>query len=274
MTSDIPHAPAIALGAVDVSLFDMVKVYGTLANRGVRQDPYYLTRIETSDGEMLAEFYRPIAERVLEVESADVMVKMMQSVVDSGTAKRLRFQYGVQGEIAGKTGTTQSHADGWFMGFTPKLVAGAWVGGESPRVRFRSLRLGQGANTALPIWGRFMNKVYKDKELKKYRNGVFPVPSVEVMERLYCPAYSEELPLLVEEPLEESGGVNAALDRLLESLKKDKRVNKRPGASEREEARQKESERIRKKNEKLEKKRKKKKKRKNFWDRLTKKKKN
>ena len=274
VTSDIPHAPAIALGAVDVSLFDMIKVYGTLANRGVRQDPYYLTRIETSDGEVLAEFYKPIAERVLETENADIMVEMMQSVVDSGTARRLRFQYGVQGEIAGKTGTTQSHADGWFMGFTPKLVAGAWVGGESPRVRFRSLRLGQGANTALPIWGRFMNKVYKDKTLKKYKYGTFPEPSEQVLERMYCPPYSEELPLLVEESLDESGeGVNAALDRLLESLKKNKRVNEKPRSeSDGDEARRKESERIRKHNEKLEKKREKKKKRKKFWDKLTRKK--
>jgi len=277
VTSKIPHAPAIALGAVDVSLFDMVKVYGTLANRGVRQDPYYLTRIENNAGEVIAEFFKPIAERVLEVDNADIMVDLMQSVVDSGTAKRLRFQYGIQGQIAGKTGTTQSHADGWFMGFTPKLVAGAWVGGESPRIRFRSLRLGQGANTALPIWGRFMAKVQKDPSLKAYQNGVFPVPSVEVLERLDCPPFYEEMPILVEEVVEElEDGVNGALDRLLESLggnKKDRRLNEKPRTQkEKESARKKESERIRKKNEKLDKKRKRKKKRKEFWDKLKRKK--
>lgn len=278
VTSAIPHAPAIALGAVDVSLFDMVKVYGTLANRGVRQDPYYITRIEDSQGEVIAEFFKPIAERVLERDHADMMIDMMQSVVDSGTAKRLRFQYGIRGQIAGKTGTTQSHADGWFMGFTPKLVAGAWVGGESPRVRFRSLRLGQGANTALPIWGRFMAKVQKDKSLRKFTNGKFAVPSPEVQYELDCPPFYEELPMLVEEELEELGeGVNGALDRLIESLRKDnkdRRINERPKTNnERAKRQQKESERIRKKNEKLRKKREKKKKRKEFWDRLKRKKK-
>ncbi|MFT5165338.1 MAG: penicillin-binding protein 1A [Saprospiraceae bacterium] len=275
VTSRIPQGPAIALGAVDVSLFDMVKVYGTLANRGVRQDPYYITRIETSDGEVLAEFYKPLAERVLDIDNADIMIDMMQSVVDSGTAKRLRFQYGVQGQIAGKTGTTQSHADGWFMGFTPKLVAGAWVGGESPQVHFRSLSLGQGANTALPIWGRFMNKVYKDKSLSKYKNGAFPIPSEEVLARLDCPPFYEELPMLVSDSLEmQEEGLNAALDRLFESLRKDKRVNEKPDrtTNKEEDARTKESERIRKENAKLEKKREKKKKRKEFWDRLTRKK--
>ncbi len=276
ITSRIPKVPAIALGAVDASLFDMVKVYGTLANRGVRQDPYYLTRIETSDGAVIAEFYKPLAERVLERDNADIMVNIMKSVVDSGTARRLRYQYGITGDIAGKTGTTQSHADGWFVGFTPKLVAGAWVGGESPKVRFRSLKLGQGANTALPIWGRFMGKVYKDKSLKAFKKGVFPVPSMEVLERLDCPPYSEELPLLVEDSLEElEDGFNARLDRLFESLKsnnKQKRINESPGR--RTEAQAKESERIRRKNEKIRKKKERKKKRKEFWDKLKRKKEN
>jgi penicillin-binding protein 1A len=276
VTSTIPHAPAIALGAVDVSLFDMIKVYGTLANRGVRQDPYYLSKIETSDGEIIAEFYKPLAERVLNTDNADIMINIMQSVVDSGTAKRLRFQYGVPGQIAGKTGTTQSHADGWFMGFTPKLVAGAWVGGESPQVRFRSLSLGQGSNTALPIWGRFMNKVYKDKSLKNFRYGTFSTPSEDVLARLDCPLFSEELPILLSDSLDMEGGLNAALDRLFDSFKKDQRVNEKPDrtTSKGESAQSKESERIRRENEKLEKKREKQKKRKEFWDRLTKKKNN
>ncbi len=277
ITSNIPHAPAIALGAVDVSLFDMVKVYGTLANRGLRQDPYYLTKIETSEGTLVAEFYKPIEERVLEKDNADIMIKMMQSVVDSGTAKRLRYQYGVQGDIAGKTGTTNSHADGWFMGFTPKLVAGAWVGGESPRVRFRSLSLGQGANTALPIWGRFMKKVHKDKSLKKYKGGVFPSPSPAVLELLQCPPFYEELPILVEEPFGEEDGFNAALENMLDNIfnKKDKRINEKPKPSGNTSSHaQKESERIRKHNEKLKKKRERKKRRKEAWDKLTKKRKN
>lgn len=271
INSEIPRVPAIALGAVEASLFDMIKVYGTLANRGVRQDPYYLTKIESAEGEVIAEFYKPLSNRVMSLDNADMMIEMMQSVVDSGTAKRLRYQYGIYGEIAGKTGTTQSHADGWFLGFTPKLVAGAWVGGESPKVRFRSLSLGQGANTALPIWGRFMNKVYKDKSLKSYRQNNFPEPSMAVMDRLNCEPYFEELPMLVEEELDGEEGFNGALENMLDNLfsKKDKRVNKNPRSENaREEAARKESERIRKHNEKIRKKRERKQKRKNFWDKI------
>ncbi len=270
ISSKIPKVPAIALGAVDVSLFDMIKVYSTLANRGVRQDPYYLTKIETADGEVIAEFFKPMANRVMNIDNADMMIEMMQSVVDSGTAKRLRFQYGIQGEIAGKTGTTQSHADGWFLGFTPKLVAGSWVGGDSPRVRFRSLRLGQGANTALPIWGRFMNKVYKDKSLKEYRQMNFPEPSMAVFDRLNCTPFYEEIPMLVEEPLDDGDGFNQELDNMLDNIfNKNKRVNQKPKTpSQREEASRRESERIRKENDKMKKKKSRKKKRKEFWDKL------
>lgn len=272
VTKKIPRVPAIALGAVDVSLIDMVKVYGTLANRGVRQDPYFLTGITTNEGEVVVSFDKPERQRAISNDNADIMVEIMKSVVDSGTAKRLRYQYGVYGEVAGKTGTTQSHADGWFMGFTPKLVAGAWVGGQSPTVRFRNLHLGQGANTALPIWGRFMNKVYKDDSLQNYRYGTFPKPSEEVLARLDCPLFYEEL----SDSLDNKGGLNAALDRLFDSFKKDKgededsennpeiRIN---------EERRKNSERIQRENEKLEEKREKKKKQKDFWDQLFKKKK-
>lgn len=277
VTSHIPKEPAIALGAVDGSLYDMVKVYGTFANRGVRPEPYYLTRIETSNGDTLLEFEHPKPnKRVLPVDESDMMVEMMQSVVDSGTAKRLRYNYGLYNEIAGKTGTTQSQADGWFLGFTPNLVAGAWVGAESPRVHFRSLRLGQGANTALPIWGLFMQKVYKDSEFKKLRNAVFPEPSTEVQERMDCLPYLEEMPEI--DSL--SNGFNAQIERLFESLfknKKEKDINIRPGnadrrQSEAERKARERSEAIQKHNEKLRKKREKKKKRKNFWDNLRKKK--
>lgn len=280
VTSEIPDAPAIALGAVDVSLFDMLSVYATLANRGARPDVHYLTRVERSDGTVIAEFDIQPAEQVMNIATAETMVEIMQSVVDSGTAKRLRYKYQLPGEIAGKTGTTQGHADGWFMGFTPKLVAGAWVGGESRRVHFRSLRLGQGANTALPIWGRFMKKVYKDAALKKYRGGDFPAPSEEVMAALDCDPYLEEMPLFAEDlDLDDLEGdsFDSALKDLLGVFKKDKNVNISPEEARRRKAtaaeakRLKESERIRKKNEKLKKKKQRKKKRKEFWNRLFKK---
>ena len=275
---DIPKGPAIALGAVEGSLYDMVKVYGTFANRGVRPEPYYLTRIETSEGEVIVEFEHPKPQkRVLPAEEAEIMIEMMQSVVDSGTAKRLRYQYGLYNDIAGKTGTTQSHADGWFVGFTPNLVAGAWVGGESPRTRFRSLSLGQGANTALPIWGLFMQKMYKDSEFKKFRRATFQDPSLQVYERLDCLPYLEELPEL--DSLNQDG-FNAQIEKLFESIfkkDKDKKVNVPPDGQTRQRSEanrqaQKRSEEIEKHNEKVKKKRDRKKKRKDFWDKLRKKK--
>ena len=165
--------PSIALGTVDASLYEMVKVYGTFANRGLRPDMHYLDRIETNDGQVIAEFDRPNNRKfkqVIPTNQADMMVKMMQSVVDSGTAKRLRFKYGLYNPIAGKTGTTQNHTDGWFIGFTPRLVAGVWVGADDANIHFKSLRAGQGANTALPIWGLFMKKLYRDKAFRPWRN--------------------------------------------------------------------------------------------------------
>lgn len=277
ITSEIPKAPAIALGAVDASLFDMVKVYSTFANRGVYNTPAYLMKIEDADGETLIDFEaeRDEAQRILSINHADVMTKMMEAVVDSGTARRLRFHYGLENDIAGKTGTTQSHADGWFMGYTPKLAGGAWVGGESPRIHFRSIRLGQGANTALPIWGRFMQKVYKDRAFASWKKAVFPVPSVEVLDMLNCPPYLEEQPILVEEEFE-GDGINAQIDRLLESLstlkkKKDgdKNINVKPSRRNKAaEKTRKKSEAIKKRNDKRKKKKARKKKRKKFFDKL------
>lgn len=262
--SEIPKAPAIALGATDASLYEMVQVYSTFANRGVRKKPIYLTRIETADGKVL---YEDAPEekgtRVLELKEADIMVRMMEGVVDSGTARRLRSIYKLNGRIAGKTGTTQSQADGWFIGFTPDMVAGAWVGGQSPKVRFRSLSLGQGANTALPIWGKFAVAANRDKDFKNWQRSVFPVPSVEILELLDCPDFAEERPPepteeeeIVEEVVE---GINAQIDKLLESFKK-KKSDKKDGNVD---AKKKEKQDAKKKR-----KAKRKKKRKKFFDKL------
>jgi len=122
---------------------------------------------------------------------------MLQSVVDSGTARRLRYQYHLKGDIAGKTGTTQNHSDGWFMGYTPDLVAGVWVGAESPKVHFRTIGLGQGANMALPIWGRFMNKVYRDPQLKYTQNTTFEPLTDSLYWEMDCAPYLEEMPVYV-----------------------------------------------------------------------------
>lgn len=185
--SPLDPVPSLALGTADISLYEMVSAYNVFANRGVYVEPKYLLRIEDAEGNVIKDFSKEKKSvRVLSEENADMMIKMLQSVVDRGTGARLRYRYGLDGDIAGKTGTTQSHADGWFIGFTPKIVAGAWVGAEDRRIHFRSIDLGQGASTALPIWGLFMNKVYKDKKLKGYKNARFETPSEEVMMQLSC----------------------------------------------------------------------------------------
>ena len=276
VTSEIPDGPAIALGATDISLYDMMKVYGTLANRGRRPNPIYITRIETADGDVIAEYKQTAFRQIMAQEHADLMTEMLQSVVDSGTARRLRYLYKLPNDIAGKTGTTQSHADGWFMGYTPNLVAGAWVGGEYPSVRFRSLSLGQGANTALPIWGRFMQKVNADPAFRQMQSVQFPEPSYYVSAMLDCEPYLEERPLFVDDLLDDMGdGIEDGIEKLLDVFRKDKnrpRVNQSPNdRSPRRPRVSKESERIRKKNEKLKRKREREKKRKKLLDKIFKK---
>ena len=195
----IPEVPSIALGTIDASLYEMVKVYGTFANRGLRPDMHYLDRIETNDGKVIISFNRPNPrqfKQVIPMNQADMMVKMMQSVVDSGTAKRIRYRYGLYNQIAGKTGTTQNHTDGWFIGFTPKIVAGAWVGADDPNIHFKSLSAGQGANTALPIWALFMQQVYKDPAFRSWRKSQFPDLSEESRAIMACPPFLEEMPIL------------------------------------------------------------------------------
>jgi penicillin-binding protein 1A len=197
----IPEAPSIALGTVEASLFDMLRVYGTFANRGRRPSLHYLDRIETADGEVLVAFDRPNARRfprALEQQKADMMVKMLEAVVDSGTARKLRYEFGLYNDLAGKTGTTQNQSDGWFVGFNPKLVAGAWVGASMPQVHFRSLYRGQGSSTALPIYGAFMRKVYRDKQYKSIRYARFAELPDTVAALMKCPPYLEEMPILAD----------------------------------------------------------------------------
>lgn len=258
--SEIPKVPAIALGVANISLYEMVQVYATFANRGIRTAPVYLTKIETADGEILFDNSEGTTEKrmVLSKDDADMMTRMMQGVVDSGTARRLRGTYGLTMPIAGKTGTTQSHADGWFIGYTPDIVAGAWVGGQSPKVRFRSISLGQGANTALPIWGKFVRDTYRDKAFSKWNNSYFPAPSLTVLDEMNCADFVEEIPEEEADIAEAfEGGINARIDDLLESFKQKRKEKKQKSEADR-----KRSEEIRKRNEKRRKKREKRKKKK------------
>ncbi|HBJ76736.1 MAG TPA: penicillin-binding protein [Porphyromonadaceae bacterium] len=155
---------SLCLGPCEVSVEEMTSAYSTFANKGVRVSPLYVSRIEDNHGNILAEFITKRNE-VISAERADQMVGMLRRVVDGGTAGRLRFTYKLKSEIGGKTGTTQNHSDGWFMGITPNLVVGIWVGGEDRTIRFDRMATGQGASTALPIYGLFMNKVYANPKI-------------------------------------------------------------------------------------------------------------
>ena len=196
ITSKLPDRPAIALGTADLSLYEMLTVYGTLVNEGMHVKPSYLLGIEDKGGNVIVKFNdKPEVTRALSSESANLMVNMLKNVVDTGgTARRLRYTYKLPNDLIGKTGTTQSHADGWFIGATPKLVFGSWVGANNRLVRFRTIREGQGANTALPIAALFLTEFNKDNTFKKIRYARFPEPSRSLRAQLDCPFYDDDKP--------------------------------------------------------------------------------
>jgi penicillin-binding protein 1A len=186
--SEIPDVPSIALGSTAVSLLEMTTAYSCLANDGVTTSPKFIASIEDREGNIFKPESQK-AQRVISKPTAQLVRQMMQTVVQEGTAARLRYKYGVYNEVAGKTGTTQANADGWFMAITPRLVMGTWVGADDPRIRFRSTRLGEGSNTALPIVGYFLNEVNKDKKYKSISQAKFaPLPN-ELRQRLNCDLY-------------------------------------------------------------------------------------
>jgi penicillin-binding protein 1A len=190
ITSPIDPVPSICLGTPDISVFEMVAANATFANKGTYIQPTFITRIEDKNGKVLEEFF-PVTDEVFSEEKAYAMIQLMRGVVDYGTGQRLRFRYNLRNEIAGKTGTTQNNADGWFMGLTPDLVAGCWVGGEERSVHFNSTNEGQGASMALPIWGKFFQKVYADPSLKISKNG-FVKPANMGDVQLDCSAFDAQ----------------------------------------------------------------------------------
>ena len=161
---DIHPSMSLCLGPCDVSVAEMVSAYTTFANHGIRTAPIFVTKIEDQDGNIIARF-QPRMNEVISADAANKMLVMLQAVVDGGTAGRLRYKFHLDGEIGGKTGTTNRNSDAWFMGFTPQLVSGCWVGGEDRDIHFDRMAMGQGATMALPIWAYYMIKVYRDKSL-------------------------------------------------------------------------------------------------------------
>ena len=173
ITGYIDPVVSLCVGSADLSVYDMVTAYNTFPSGGIYTHPIFVTRIEDSDGNILATFSERRHEVITEL-AANEMVSMMRGVVDGGTGSRLRFRYGLTGQIAGKTGTTNDNSDGWFIGYTPTITAGVWVGAEDRYVHFSSTALGQGANMALPIWGLWMKKVLADGTLGVSASDVFP----------------------------------------------------------------------------------------------------
>lgn len=163
---------SLCLGPAEISVAEMVDAYTAFPNKGIRVDPLYVTRIEDSNGNVIANFTPRMYEIISELTAAK-MIFMMRSVVDGGTGGRIRSRYGLKMQMGGKTGTTQNNSDGWFMGFTPSLVSGVWVGGEDRSIHFDRIAEGQGAAMALPIWAIYMKKVLNDSSLGYSPNEVF-----------------------------------------------------------------------------------------------------
>ena len=189
--SPIEAVPAICLGVCDLKLIEMVGAMSTFANQGVYIKPMFITRIEDKNGNVIARFSSEESEAMSEL-TAYKMVELMKGVVQSGTGIRLRSTYGFNNPVAGKTGTTQKQSDGYFMGITPDLTTGVWVGAEDRSVHFRSTQLGQGSHTALPIWAIYMKKVYADKNLN-ISKGDFPKPNIPGVELDFdCDRYDND----------------------------------------------------------------------------------
>jgi penicillin-binding protein 1A len=190
ITSELPDVPSIALGSSSISLMEMTTAYACLANEGVTNLPYYVKGIYDLEGKVYDNF-KPKAsgKRAISKETALLVRQLMQTVVHEGTASRLRWKYGVYTDVAGKTGTTQANADGWFMAITPKLAIGTWVGADDPRIRFRNTKLGQGSNTALPIAAYFLKQVSQDTAYKSLSSARFkPLPNA-LQRELQCDLY-------------------------------------------------------------------------------------
>lgn len=174
--SHIDETPSLCVGSADLTLYEMVAAYNTFPSKGVYVTPLFVTRIEDNQGNVITEFTNRRHEAISE-HTAYQMVNMMQSVVQNGTGARLRYRYNLTNEIAGKTGTTNDNADGWFIGYTPTLVAGVWTGAEDRQIHFQSLSLGQGANMSLPTWGIFMKKCLADGSVGISADDKFAVPA-------------------------------------------------------------------------------------------------
>lgn len=188
ITSKLPEVPSLALGTAELSILEMAGAYTAFINESKAKTPYYLVKVENAQGKILEEFKPEKAtEEAFSETTRQQILAMMQNVVNKGTAKRLRANYGLRNELAGKTGTTQSNKDAWFVGVTPNLVTVTWVGHDDHRIGFKSTRVGQGANAALPITAKLLQKMNNDKRFDAITKAKFPEPSEAIIASLECP---------------------------------------------------------------------------------------
>ncbi len=220
--SELPEVPSLTLGTADISPLEMVSAYCAFANGGFVTEPFFLKEIKTQDGKSLKKWQpqpKEYREKVLDDKTVKMMQVMMRKVVDEGTAQRLRWQFGLNNEIAGKTGTTQDQGDGWFIGYTPGLVAGAWVGSEDRRVHFRTLQNGQGSRVALPVVGGFLKRAMDNPTWAKNIGQSFNTSEYFEEEMMGCELYTQFLPEPEPEfPMDEEDGFS--FDDIFGQIKK------------------------------------------------------
>lgn len=213
LNKEITPTPSLCLGVCDASVAEMVSAYTAFVGKGIRTSPLLVTHIEDNAGNVVSTF-SAIKTEVISEESSYKMIEMLRAVVNEGTGGRVRRVYGITADMGAKTGTTQNNSDGWFMGFTPSLVTGCWVGGEERDIHFDRMSEGQGAAVALPIWGLYMNKVYADETLPYSQDEVFDLPEN------YNPCSSKYLVGGVEDDDE----LDAAIDSLIDVEEVEKKI--------------------------------------------------
>jgi len=194
ISADLPDYPSLALGVASISLKEIVEAYAGIVNDGKPVEAHYLLEIADGNGNVLETFeYELEDDPVVSPENCRAIINMMEAVVDGGTGRGIRTVYNIGGDFAGKTGTTQNNSDGWFIGITPNLVTGCWVGADDPRVHFRTTTLGQGAYMALPIVAKFFRKTYSDAKFASLKNSSFTSPQPELLAMLNEPSFREIL---------------------------------------------------------------------------------
>ena len=187
ITSDLPEVPSLALGTAELSMLELIAAYTSFANDGRVSKPFYITNIEDKYGTVIYESETTeVLPEVFSEQTRQIMLEMMKSTINTGTAARIRSQYGLKNDLAGKTGTTQNNKDGWFIGVSPKLVMLSWVGNDDHRIGFSNSGIGQGANSALPIVALFLKQMNADQQFNTITKAQFETPSYAVINALAC----------------------------------------------------------------------------------------